>query len=427
MAKIRPFRALRPAEGLEGQIASLPYDVYDEKEAREETLRSPLSFLKIDRPETMFPEGTDMYSPEVYEKARDTIRDMFRAGQFVQEETPCYYIYELEMNGRKQDGIVGCASIEDYMSGVIKKHEETRAKKEEDRIRHIDVCNMQTGPIFLAYRSRKELDAFVDGVKKRFALYDFTSEDGVNHRVWRIDEPQEIEAVGSLFGQIGSIYIADGHHRAASAVQVGLRRREAYCREEGIEDASGLPREFWEKAGLESDDFLAVLFPDSQLHILDYNRVVKDLNGCQAEDFLEQLRGFCDVTREKYPVRPVCKGSFGMYLGGAWYRLQLREEAVEMEETPVDSLDVSRLQRLVLEPLLGIHDPRQDERIDFVGGIRGLEELERRVDGGWAAAFSLYPTSMKELMDVADAGLLMPPKSTWFEPKLRSGLFLHEL
>ena len=410
MADIRPFRAVRPAEGLAGEIAALPYDVYDEREAREETLRSPLSFLRIDRPETMFPEGTDVYAPQVYQAAGKAIAEMLERGEFVQEDAPCYYIYELEEKGLIQDGIVGCASIDDYQSGVIRKHEETRPEKVEDRVRHIEACGMQTGPIFLAYRGRGELNALVERVKRGEALCRFVSDDGVRHQVWRVDAPGDIRLIAREFGQVDSIYIADGHHRAASAVKVGLRRRQ---------DAPAAERE--------SDYFLSVLFPAEQLHILDYDRVVRDLYGHSAGEFLELVQGPFAVTEEAEPVKPCGKGSFGMYMAGKWYRLELREEEKAKEQGLVESLDVSRLQRHILEPLLGIEDPRRDERIDFIGGLRVFEELEKRVEDGWAVAFTLYPTSMEELMAVADAGLLMPPKSTWFEPKLRSGLFLHEL
>lgn len=413
MAVIRPFRAIRPAQGLAEQTAALPYDVYNRQEAKEAVKDAPLSFLRIDRAETCFDDSVDTYDARVYEKARELLTEQIQNGVYVTEETPCYYLYELVMDGRSQTGIVGCASIDDYERGVIKKHENTRADKEEDRIRHVDALNAQTGPIFLAYRDRDDLREVVLRQKKNAPLYDFTSEDGISHRVYRVEGDEDTGRIRDLFAGMEQIYIADGHHRCASAVKVGQKRRREHPGYTGEE---------------EFNYFLSVLFPDSELKILDYNRVVRDLNGLTEEAFLEKISECFSVEfTGKEPVRPAKKGQFGMYLGERWYRLTAKDTDAEKETNPVKGLDVSLLQDTLLGPVLGIKDPKTDKRIDFVGGIRGLSELERRVHTDMAAAFSLYPTSIAELFAVADAGLLMPPKSTWFEPKLRSGLFIHSI
>ncbi len=432
MAIIRPFRAYRPAKGLEDKIAALPYDVYNRGEACAVVAKNPYSFLAIDRAETQFDSSVDTYAPEVYAKARQMLEEQIAQGRFVKEDKPCYYLYEQTMDGRSQAGIVACASIDDYCGNVIKKHENTRADKEQDRIRHVDVCNMQTGPIFLAYRSNDILKTLTAEVRKQTPLYDFVSEDGVGHRVWVIAEDAKIQAIADAFEQIPGIYIADGHHRCASAVKVGLKRREEHPDYTGEE---------------EFNYFLSVLFPDEELRILDYNRVVKDLNGLTSEEFLAKIGENFEVRRVKEHepggtgnadrdvdagYAPKRKGEFGMYLDGVWYSLTARPEICSTDV--VAGLDVSILQDYLLAPVLGIGDPKTDKRIDFVGGIRGLSELERRCrpkEPGdvpeMAVAFSMFPTSIGELFAVADAGRLMPPKSTWFEPKLRSGLFLHEL
>lgn len=411
MADIRPFCAVRPREGLEDRIAALPYDVYDRKEALAETEKNPMSFLRIDRAETQFPEDTDMYADCVYERARELLEEMIGGGQFVTEEAPCYYIYELTMNGRTQTGIAACASVDDYESQVIKKHENTRAEKEADRIRHVDVCSAQTGPIFLTYRSKEEINRIVEKGKEEKPLYDFTSDDQIRHRVWRMSEESAVGRIRDSFRQISEIYIADGHHRCASAVKVAYKRRQHHPGYTGEE---------------EFNYFLSVLFPDNQLMIMDYNRVVKDLNGYTKEQFLEKLSERFKIEKlGKKACSPRKKGEITLYLEDDWYRLTYMV-SVE-EEDPVESLDVSVLQREVLTPLLGIQDPKTDRRIDFVGGIRGLGELERRVHEDCRAAFAMYPTSIQELFAVSDAGLLMPPKSTWFEPKLRSGIFIHRI
>ena len=411
MAQIRPFRAYRPCKGMEERIAALPYDVYNRAEACEVVKKNPESFLAVDRAETQFGEEVDTYADCVYEKADQMLREKILEGKFVQDPTPCFYLYELTMDGHSQTGVVGCASIDDYRNNVIKKHENTRADKEEDRIRHVDTCSMQTGPIFLAYRAKEDLKEKIGELKKQAPVYDFVSEDGIGHRVWVIDNDSDVAMIEEAFGKIPAIYIADGHHRCASAVKVGLKRREQYPDYTGEE---------------EFNYFLSVIFPDEELRILDYNRVVKDLNGMDAATFLTRIEEYFAVEKKgQSPYRPMEKGTFGMYLENEWYGLSAKEEI--KSEDAVEGLDVSLLQNDLLDPILGIMDPKTDKRIDFVGGIRGLGELERRVHTDMKVAFSMYPTPIAELFAVADAGRLMPPKSTWFEPKLRSGLFLHEI
>ncbi len=411
MADIRPFQAYRPAAGLESEIAALPYDVYNREEAAAEVKKHPGSFLAIDRAETQFAPEVDTYADCVYEKAHDLLWQWIREGRFVREDKPCYYIYEQIMEGRSQKGIVACASIDDYQNQVIKKHENTRADKEQDRIRHVDVCEAQTGPIFLAYRSQAPLRQVIDRVTAGEALYDFTAPDGITHRVWVVWEEEQMGIIRDTFAGMEQIYIADGHHRCASAVKVGLRRRENNSAHTGEE---------------EYNFFLSVLFSAEELKILDYNRVVKDLNGYEKDAFLEKIgEKFSVECLGESSYRPRKKYEYGMYLEGEWYRLTAHEDI--RSKDAVEGLDVSILQDHLLAPVLGIGDPKTDRRIDFVGGIRGLEELERRVRTDMQVAFALYPTSIYELFDVADAGRLMPPKSTWFEPKLRSGLFIHTL
>lgn len=410
MATIKPFRAIRPNTELVHKVAALPYDVYNRAEAREAALAEPVSFLNIDRPETQFPEDYDMYATEVYEKAASMLKEQRTQGIYVQEESPCFYLYELTMDGRSQTGLVACASIDDYQNQVIKKHENTREEKEQDRIRHVDTCSTQTGPIFLAYRRDEAVEAIVAAEKAKTPVYDFVSEDGIGHRVWIISDSTAVEGIAGAFGGIQQIYIADGHHRAASAVKVGLKRRAEAATYNGDE---------------EFNFFLSVLFPENELKILPYYRVVKDLNGNTAEEFLAKIAEKFTVEASEAPVGPENKGEFGMFLADKWYRLIAKPELMGNPD-PVKALDVSILQDNLLEPVLGIADPRIDKRIDFVGGIRGLGELERRVHTDMTVAFSTCPTSILELFAVSDAGLLMPPKSTWFEPKLRSGIFLHE-
>ena len=411
MAEIKPFRCIRPSKEAASAVAALPYDVYDRKEAKEIVKKNPLSFLAVDRAETQFEDGKNPYAPEVYEQAARILKRWQQEGILTEDESPFYYLYELVMEGRAQTGIVACASVDDYSCGVIARHENTREEKEQDRICHVDVTNAHTGPIFLAYRSQEELNSLVALEKKKTPLYDFISEDGICHRVWKIEDPQKAEEIHRIFSGIPRVYIADVHHRAASAVKVAAMRREANPSWTGNE---------------EFNYFLSVLFPDDQLMIMPYNRVVQDLNGLTREEFLKKTERYFVVTeRGRKAFSPEQKGQVGMYLDGSWYQLDARPEICT--DDPVKGLDVSILQDRILGPLLGIGDPRTDSRIRFVGGIRGLSELERLVDSGAAVAFSMYPTSIRELFEVADAGLLMPPKSTWFEPKLRSGLFIHAI
>lgn len=411
MADIIPFKAIRPRMDLVEKIAALPYDVYSREEAREKVKDDQYSFLRIDRPETQFPEDYDMYAPEVYEKAHDMLWDMVKKGEFITEDRPAYYVYELVMNGRSQVGIAACASVDDYENQVIKKHENTRADKEADRIRHVDICNAQTGPIFLAYRRREEIEKQVEKAMQNKPVYDFTAEDGIAHRIWVIDDEESVAIIQKGFSQVDSVYIADGHHRCASAVKVSQKRRENnpdYTGQEAF------------------NHFLSVIFPDDQLMIMDYNRVIKSLNGYSEEEFLVKVQEIF-ITEESgtEPYHPKKKGEIGMYLQGVWYKLNIKPEM--LKDDPVKDLDVSILQDYLLNPVLNILDPKTDGRIDFVGGIRGLMELERRVHTDCKVAFAMYPTSIHELFAVSDAGKLMPPKSTWFEPKLRSGLLIHSL
>ena len=362
MADIRPFPAIRPAKGKEADIAALPYDVYSRAEAREAVKDRPLSFLRIDRAETQLPEDMDLYDSRVYEKAKELLWGMVANGDFVQDEQPCYYLYELTMNGRSQTGIVACASVDDYLENRIKKHENTRREKEEDRVRHVDVCGAQTGPIFLAYRGREDLKKLVEREKQKEPLFDFVSEDGIRHRGWKISGPAELQAIRQAFADMDALYIADGHHRAASAVRVGVKRREEHPGYTGEE---------------EFNYFLSVIFPDDELLIMDYNRVVKDLNGLSPEKFLEKLGEFFEIRKLPEAVHPGRKGEIALFLEEQWYLLTLKARYADSD--PVEGLDVSLLQNLVLGPVLGIQDPKTDKRIDFVGGIRGLSELERRV------------------------------------------------
>ena len=411
MADIIPFKALRPRTDLVEKIAALPYDVYSREEARKKVTGDEFSFLRIDRPETQFPEDYDMYAPEVYEKAREMLQEMIKRGEFVMEDKPAYYVYELVMNGRSQTGIAACASVDDYENQVIKKHENTRAEKEADRIRHVDVCNAQTGPIFLTYRRRDDIQNQVEEAMKKQPLYDFTADDGIIHRMWVIDDEQSVRAIKEGFAKVDTVYIADGHHRCASAVRVSEKRREQNPDYTGKE---------------EFNYFLSVIFPDDQLYIMDYNRVVKSLNGYTEEEFLAKTKEIFQTEEiGAEPYHPAKKGEIGMYLKDTWYKLSIKPEMLSGD--PVKDLDVAVLQNHLLEPVLGILDPKSDGRIDFVGGIRGIKELEKRVKTDCKAAFAMYPTDIHELFAVSDAGKLMPPKSTWFEPKLRSGLLIHLL
>ena len=413
MAIFKPFRAVRPAAAFADKVAALPYDVMNSDEARKMAFGNPYSFLHVDKAEIDLPKSVDIYDEKVYLKAKENLGKLISADVLQADEKPCLYIYQQVFEGRAQTGLVGCASVDDYLQSVIKKHEFTRADKEADRIRHVDTLDANTGPIFLTYRGRAEITSLLEQWKAAHtAVYDFTSGD-VRQTVWVMDDDAVIAQLTALFGEIPALYIADGHHRAASAVKVAQKRRAEHPDYDGSE---------------EFNFFLSVLFPAEELAIMDYNRLILDLNGYSAEKFLERIAA--DFTVEKAPTapyRPTQNHTFGLYLDKMWYRLAVKPDSVD-ESDPVKRLDVSILQEKLIAPVLGIDDPRTDKRIDFVGGIRGLSELERRVDSGEAkAAFSMFPTSTEELMSIADAGQVMPPKSTWFEPKLLSGLFIHFL
>lgn len=410
MAVIKAFECIRPDEKVADRVAALPYDVYNREEALKEVEREPLSFLAIDRAETQFDSSVDTYADCVYDKASELLDSRIADGTFITDTDKAYYVYELTMNGRTQTGIAACASIDDYNNNIIKKHENTRADKEQDRINHVDRCSAQTGPIFLAYRTDEVIRNEVAKAKETKPLYSFTSPDGIRHQVYKISNAQSVENIEKAFAGIDDIYIADGHHRAASAVKVGLKRREEHPDYTGEE---------------EFNYFLSVLFPDEELMIMPYNRVVKDLNGYSKEEFIKKIEEKFEIEESAAAVEPAYKAEFGMYLDEKWYKLKAKKDI--LSDDPVDGLDVAILQNNLLEPVLGIHDPKTDKRIDFVGGIRGLLELEKRCHTDCVLAFSMYPTSIAELFAVADAGRLMPPKSTWFEPKLRSGLFIHKI
>ena len=411
MAVIRKFKAIRPTSEMAEAVAALPYDVVNSEEAREMTKDKPYSFLHVDKAEIDLPVDTDIYSPQVYAKAKENLDKLVSDGILVQDNKPMLYVYELTMDGRSQTGLVACTSIDEYLNGIIKKHELTREDKEQDRIRHVDICNANTGPIFLAYRTVDEISAIIENVKKNAPVYDFTAEDGIKHRAWVIDNDETANKLIELFKAVPNLYIADGHHRNASAAKVGLKRRAEHPDYTGDE---------------EFNYYLAVIFPSDQLKIMDYNRVVKDLNGMTSEEFMNELAEKFDIHEADGRAKPEKQYDFGMYLDKKWYMLTAKENL--RVNDAVAGLDVSILQDNVLIPILGIGDIRTDKRIDFVGGIRGLGELERRVDSGeMKVAFAMYPTSIDQLMTIADENKIMPPKSTWFEPKLRSGLFIHSL
>lgn len=413
MAVFRAFQALRPIQEKAADVAALPYDVVNREEAKKIGDENPFSFLHVDRPEMDLEPGIDLYDEWVYEKARENLMEMEKKGILIQDKTSCYYIYELVRKGKTQTGIVGCASIDDYRNGVVKKHELTREDKEQDRIHHVDSCNANTGPIFLACRYPENLLKLMNEWKTSHkAIYDFTEEDEITHRVWVIDEPAVISSVKEEFAGIDSLYIADGHHRAASAVKVGLKRREQNPGYTGEE---------------EFNYFLSVVFPYDQLCILPYNRVVRDLNGLTVKAFLAAMKFHFELMlMPGFPCKPVEKHCMGMYVDGQWYHLKAWPDVYEKKDV-VGQLDVSILQEKVLSPILGIEDPRTDQRISFVGGNHKAAELAKLADETGGVAFVMYPTSMEDLMKIADESKLMPPKSTWFEPKLRSGLFIHKL
>lgn len=413
MAIFKPFKALRPLPEYASRVAALPYDVMNSEEAKVAVQGNPYSFLHIDKAEIDLPDGTDLYSPEVYAKAAENLKKLETDGICANDSEPCFYIYRQIMNGREQTGLVGCASVDDYINDRIKKHELTRADKEADRIRHVDTCDANTGPIFLCYRDNDKITSLIEEQKCKEPIYDFVTDDGISNTVWVIENKELCDELSALLENSGDFYIADGHHRCASAVNVAKMRREQNPEYDGTE---------------EFNFFLAVLFPAQSLKIMDYNRVVKDLNGNSKEEFINKISEKFEVSlaNSDGAYHPEDKHNFGMYLGGKWYKLTAKSGTFD-ENDPVDRLDVSILQKNLLTPVLAIGDPRTDKRIDFIGGIRGLGELERLVDGGMSVAFSMYPTTLDDLMSIADASMTMPPKSTWFEPKLLSGLFIHKL
>ncbi|MDT8903549.1 DUF1015 domain-containing protein [Anaeroselena agilis] len=411
MATVKPFRGLRPDPGLAAKIAALPYDVMDSEEARRITADNPLSFLRVTKSEVDLPAEADHYSPAVYDQARATLESFVAQGYLRQDGAPCYYVYKQTMGDHTQVGLVAAASVDEYEQGIIKKHEFTRPDKELDRVNHIAATDAQTGAVFLTYRADRGIDALVERCRRRTPAYDFTADDGISHTLYVVDDAGDIAAIEEAFRQIPALYIADGHHRSAAAARVREKCRAANPGHTGEEDYNR---------------FLVVIFPHDQVRIMDYNRVVADLAGFAPTDFLAAVAG--KFTVEEHPAgacKPDAAHTFGMYLAGRWYRLTARPGSFDGTD-PVAGLDVSILQDNLLAPLLKVGDPRTDKRINFVGGIRGMAELERLVDSGrYAVAFSLYPTSVEELMAIADRGAIMPPKSTWFEPKLRDAMVVH--
>jgi uncharacterized protein (DUF1015 family) len=412
MAIIRSFKAFRPPPEFAAEVAARPYDVLNSDEAREEVKGHPYSFLHVGKPEVDLDPRIDLHDERVYEKAKENLQKFISQKVLVADTEPSLYVYAQTMGNHTQYGLVGCASVDEYWKTAIKKHELTRKDKEEDRCNHVRVTNSHSGPIFLTYRDNAEINALVEGVTSRPPVNDHIALDGIRHQCWIIQEKDLINKITSVFITIPNLYIADGHHRSAAAARVGRERARANAHHRGDE---------------EYNFFLAVYFPASQLRIMDYNRLVKDICGMTKDEFFVKLRTNFDIADASVQVKPVRKGDFGMYLEGKWYTLTAGQ-ALQRETDPVLKLDVSVLQNHVLDPILGIKDPRVDTRIDFVGGIRGLHELERRVNSGeMKIAFSMFPTSVAELMAIADDQKLMPPKSTWFEPKLRDGLFVHFL
>lgn len=412
MPLIRAFPGLRPAEGRAADVAAPPYDVMNEAEAREMVKGRPWSFLHISRPEVDLPQGTDPYAPEVYAKAAENLAKMEKEGVLVRDTKPGYYVYRLTMGEHVQTGLVAAASVEAYDTNRIKKHEFTRPAKEDDRVRQVDALNAQTGPVFLVYPSTSVVDDTLAQATVAVPDMDVTAGDGVRHEVWVVDDESILASLTEAFDAMQALYVADGHHRSAAGSRVGAARKAANPQHTGEESYNY---------------FLTVIFPHNQMRILDYNRVIKDLNGLDKQTFLAKITEAFTLETTDQPVKPSAAAEFGMYLDGQWYRLRLNPQRIP-DKDPVARLDVSLLANNLIEPILGISDPRHDSRIDFVGGIRGLEGLEKRVDSGeMQVAFSLFPTGMEDLMAVADAGEVMPPKSTWFEPKLADGLVSHVL
>jgi uncharacterized protein (DUF1015 family) len=405
---------VRPLPEYAAQVAALPYDVMNSDEARVMVAGKPYSFLHVDKAEIDLPKETDLYSAEVYLKAKSNLEQLISDGVCVQDDKPHIYIYRQIMNGRSQTGLVGCAGVDDYLSNNIKKHELTRADKEADRTNHVDICDANTGPIFLIYRANESITAMVEQYKaQQNPVYDFTTDDGIQNTVWVVEDTTLIGAISSEFARTEYLYIADGHHRAASAISVSKKRRTANPGFTGEE---------------EYNRFLAVLFPENELEIMDYNRLIKDLNGLDFDAFVKGVeeKFVVEDADPGQPYKPAKKHTFGMFYAGKWYKLTAKDGTFD-DSDPVNCLDVSILQNNLISPVLGIDDPRTDKRIDFVGGIRGLNELERRAQTDMVLAFSMFPTTIDELMAIADADKIMPPKSTWFEPKLLSGLFVHKL
>ncbi len=413
MPKIKPFKGVRPAADKIKDIASPPYDVLNSEEARKLVQGKPYSFLHVVKPEVDLPEDVDLYDEVVYLKGKENLNKLINEGILIQDDKPCFYLYRLIMGNIDQVGLVAGTSIEDYENDIIKKHEHTRAVKEADRIKHVDTLNANTGPVFLTYKSSENFNKIAANIMQTKPVYDFAADDGIKHIFWKIDDENSIREIADIFSGIDYLYVADGHHRSASGTIAGQRRREKNPNHTGEE---------------EYNFFLSVIFPHNQLYIMDYNRVVKDLNGLSTDRFLELVREKFHIEEfsETKPYHPKELHNFGMYLDGIWYDLRAKTGTFD-ENDPVKSLDVSILQENLLSPILGIGNPRKDKRIDFVGGIRGLEELSKRVDAGEAVAFSMFPTSIEQLMAIADEGKVMPPKSTWFEPKLRSGVIVHLL
>lgn len=412
MAIIKPFRALRPKTELADKVAALPYDVMNVKEAKAMAEGNPYSFLHVSRPEIDLPDSVDVHDEEVYVKGRLNLEAFISSGDLFKEDSDCYYVYRQKMGEITQTGLVVCSSVDDYQSGVIKKHEHTRPDKEDDRVKHIDYLDANDEPVFYLSRSCSEVEGIIDSVSKGRPEYDFTAVDGVSHTVWVINQPEQIDRLTVLFENIPRLYVADGHHRSAAAGRVRELRREKNSKHTGQE---------------EYNYFLTVIFPENQLNIMPYNRAVKDLNGHNATELITLIKSTFDVSLSPDQVFPATRHQFGMYLDGQWYQLHTKPGIVDETDT-VARLDVSILQDKLLSPYLGVHDPRTDKRIHFVGGIRGNDELVKLVDSGeYAVAFSMHPTSIIELIELADQDQIMPPKSTWFEPKLRSGLFVHML
>lgn len=413
MAIIRPFKAYRPIKEHVKDIAALPYDVMSSKEARGMVKNNKYSFLHVDRAEVNLDESVGEYDKVVYDTAKKVLENMIEEGLYIQEKAPAIYIYQQIMDGRGQKGIVCCTSVDDYINNIIKKHERTRLLKEIDRVNHVDICNANTGPIFLTYRNNNEISSIVEEWTKKEPVYDFISEDGNGHRVWIIDDNIVIEKLVKLFKSIKYLYIADGHHRSASAVKVALKRRKQLGKYTGNE---------------EFNYFLSIIYPDTELKVFDYNRTVKDLNGLSEEEFFSKVEEsfYLSKSESNKPVSPKNKHEFGMYMNKQWFILRAKDGSFD-ESNPIDSLDVSILQNNLLNPILGISDSTKSERIEFIGGIRGLKELENRADTDMKVSFSMYATTIDDIMNVADSGKTMPPKSTWFEPKPRSGIFIHKL